>query len=338
MIREALAELVGGHSLSRGLAAEAMLEIMSGEATGAQIGAFVIALRLKGETVDEVVGLASAMRQKAITIDAGPGLLDTAGTGGDGKASFNVSTAAALVASAAGARVAKHGNRGASSACGSADVLEALGVAIDLGPAATAAAIRETGFGFLFAPLYHPSMAHAGPVRKELGIRTVFNLLGPLSNPAGAQYQIVGAPDPRIAGLLAQALCELGCQRALVFNGEDGLDELTVSGKTRIWEVEGGAISNYWVDPLDWGLARSSLEAIRGGSATVNAEITRGVLEGESGPRRDVVILNAAAGLMVAGMAASWAEGLALAGEAIDSGRAGVKLGQVIAFGQSRRA
>jgi anthranilate phosphoribosyltransferase len=324
---EYLNRLARGESLSEPQAAQAMELIMRDEATPIQIAGFITALRVKGETVDELAGLARTARALAtpIHVDDPGSLLDTCGTGGDGSGSFNISTLAAIVAAACGARVAKHGNRASSSTCGSADVLEALGVRIDLAPDAVAACIREAGIGFLFAPVFHPSFRFATLPRRELGIRTVFNVLGPLCNPAGARRQALGVPEPGLAGKMAEVLDRLGVERALVFHSE-GLDELSTTGPSLVIEMLDGERRSYQLDATELGLPRASPEDLRGGGPAENAAIARELLQGASGPRRDVVLLNASAALRAAGIARDWREGLALSAEALDQGRAAAVL------------
>ena len=319
---EALAKLVKCESLTEDEAASAFEEIMRGDATPVQIAGFLVALRMKGESVDEITGFARAARAVATPIQIDGALLDTCGTGGDGLATFNISTLSAIVASASGARVAKHGNRAASSMCGSADVLEELGVKIDLGPEGVARCVEEAGIGFLFAPVFHPSFRFAGVPRRELGMRTVFNALGPLCNPAGAKYQALGVADGSTAGKMAEVLMRLGVERAIVFHASDGMDELSVSSPSHVIEIDGER-KEYELDPLELGLQRAPVEAMRGGGPEENARIAREVLQGGKGPRRDAVLLNAAAALRAADLADSWKDGLGLAAEAIDSGRAG---------------
>jgi anthranilate phosphoribosyltransferase len=319
---EAIAKLVRCESLTEGEAASAFEEIMRGDATPVQIAGFLVALRMKGETVDEITGFASTARAIATPIEIDGALLDTCGTGGDGLATFNISTLSAIVAAACGAKVAKHGNRAASSMCGSADVLEQLGVKIDLGPEGVARCIDEAGIGFLFAPVFHPSFRFAGVPRRELGLRTVFNVLGPLCNPAGAKYQALGVADASMAGKMADVLLRLGVERAIVFHAGDGMDELSVSSPSVVIEID-GTRKEYELDPAELGLARAPVDTMRGGGPEENARIARQVLQGEKGPRRDVVLLNAAAALRAAGLAGSWKDGLGIAAEAIDSGRAG---------------
>lgn len=322
MIRDAIERVVEGGALSMEEAAAVMDEIMSGDATPAQFGAFVTALRIKGESVDEIAGMARAMRAHALQVNAGGDLVDTCGTGGDGAGTFNVSTTAAFVAAGAGARVAKHGNRAMSGACGSADVLEALGAKIDLSPDGVAECIDKTGFGFMFAQRYHPSMRFAAPPRREIGIRTVFNILGPLTNPAGASAQVIGVADASSAAKMAAALERLGSARALVARGNDGMDEITIADSTRIWELRDGAVSEYEIAPEDFGLQRSALAAIGAADAGQSAATLRAVLAGKPGAARDIALLNAAAALAAAGIAASLQEGVAAAAAAIDSGAA----------------
>ncbi|MBI4730153.1 MAG: anthranilate phosphoribosyltransferase [Acidobacteria bacterium] len=333
---ECLARLLRGEDLGERDAAAAMREIMGGEATPAQIGAFLVALRAKGETADEIVGLARTMRDFSLKVEVEGPLIDTCGTGGDRAGTVNISTMAALVAAGAGARVAKHGNRAASSRCGSADLLEALGVAIDLEPDGVASCIREAGIGFCFAPLFHPAMKHAGPVRREIGIPTVFNFLGPLTNPAGATRQTVGVADPFMAPKMAEALLRLGSERALVFRGDDGLDELTTTTTSRIWEVGPQVVENS-LDPRDLGISLVPAAALAGSGPRENAKSCESVLAGDPGPVRDAVALNAAAALLVGGLAGDWADGLARAREAIDSGAARGALERLRAASQSAR-
>lgn len=322
MIRDAIERVVGGGALSMEEAAAVMDEIMSGDATPAQFGAFVTALRIKGESVDEIAGMARAMRAHALRVNAGDNLVDTCGTGGDGAGTFNVSTTAAFVAAGAGARVAKHGNRAMSGACGSADVLEALSAKIDLSPEGVADCIDKTGFGFMFAQRYHPSMRFAAPPRREIGIRTVFNILGPLTNPAGATAQVIGVADANSAAKMAAALERLGSARALVARGNDGMDEISIADATRIWELRDGAVSEYEIAPEDFGLQRAPLADIRAADAGQSAATLRDVLAGKPGAARDIALLNAAAALVAAGSAAALQEGVAAAAAAIESGAA----------------
>jgi len=319
---EAIDKAVRSENLTEDEAASTFAEIIRGDATPVQIAGFLVALRMKGETVDEITGFARTARAMATPIQVDGSLLDTCGTGGDGLATFNISTLSALVAAACGAKVAKHGNRAASSMCGSADVLEQLGVKIDLGPDGVSRCIEDAGIGFMFAPVFHPSFRFAGVPRRELGLRTVFNVLGPLCNPAGAKYQALGVADGSMAGKMAEVLIRLGVEKAIVFHAGDGMDELSVSGPSFVIEIDGER-KEFELDPRELGLAAAPVEAMRGGGPEENARIAREVLEGASGPRRDVVLLNGAAALRAAGLAGSWKDGLGLAAEAIDSGRAG---------------
>jgi anthranilate phosphoribosyltransferase len=332
---QAIGKLVRGESLTEAEAAQAMDTIMAGDATPAQIAGFMVALRMKGETIEEITGLARTVRAHATPMQAPADVLDVVGTGGDGLGTFNISTLSAIVAAACGAPVAKHGNRAASSLCGSADVLEALGVKIDLGPEGVARCIDEAGIGFMFAPLFHPSFKYAGGPRRELGVRTVFNILGPLCNPAHAPYQALGVAETGLADRVVEVLSRLGVKRVLVFHASDGMDELSVSGPSRVVEILDGKRSEYELDPTSLGLPRSEPGAVRGGTPAENAAIAREVLDGAHGPRRDVVLLNAAAALRAAGRARDWQEGLALAGRALDEGDAGQVLERWIAVSQS---
>jgi len=332
MIREAIDAIVNqGRSLREEEAAAVMEEIMSGEATPAQLAAFLVALRLKGETVEEIAGMARVMRAKALRVPfEGASLLDTCGTGGDRMGTFNVSTAAAFVAAGAGAIVAKHGNRAMTSQCGSADVLEALGARIDLPPEGVAHCLREVGVGFMFAPTFHPAMRFAAGPRREIGVRSVFNILGPLTNPAGAKAQVLGVADAAIGEKMTQVLGRLGCRHALVVHGEDGLDEMTLGGSTLVYELKGGDIRSYRVTPEEVGLHQASGQAVKGGSPQENAAAIRAVFGGEQGPLRDIVLLNSAAALVAADKVATLVEGVTLAAQAIDSGAAGEKLSRFI--------
>ena len=318
---EVIAKLVRCESLSEAEASAAFETIMRGDATPVQIAGFMVALRMKGETVEELTGFARTARALATPIEVEGALLDTCGTGGDGLATFNISTLAAIVAGACGAKVAKHGNRAASSLCGSADVLEQLGVKIDLAPDGVARCIEQAGIGFLFAPIFHPSFRFAGVPRRELGVRSVFNILGPLCNPAGAKYQALGVADAMLAGKMADVLGRLGVERAIVFHAGNGMDELSTSSPSLVIEIDGGR-KEYQLDPVDVGLKPSDSQAVRGGGPVDNARIAREVLEGAVGPRRDVVLLNAAAALRASGRAKDWREGIGAAAEAIDTGRA----------------
>jgi anthranilate phosphoribosyltransferase len=328
-----LARLLDGHDLSRAEAREAMNTIMSGEATPAQIGGFLVALRLKGETADEIAGCAEAMRAHVLAVHPQrEDLVDTAGTGGDGGRTFNISTAAALVAAAAGAGVAKHGNRAVSSASGSADVLEALGFELELPPERIAHSIDTLGFGFLFAPTHHPAMKHAAPVRKELAARTVFNVLGPLTNPAGARAQVVGVYSPDLVKTLAEVLATLGARRAFVVHGAGGIDELSPAGPNLVYEVVDGGVQEREIDPLELGIARCAPEELRGGSPEENATAIRDVFAGGDGGRRDAILLNAAGAIAAGGHAEDLREGLELAREAVEAGAAAERLEVLIAF------
>ncbi|MCS7207283.1 MAG: anthranilate phosphoribosyltransferase [Dehalococcoidia bacterium] len=333
-MREILELVVARRSLSQEQARQAMQTIMDGQATPAQVAGFLVALRMKGETAEEVAGMAQAMRAKALRVEVPFPLLDTCGTGGDRAGTFNFSTAAAIVCAAAGAKVAKHGNRAVSSASGSADLLEACGVRIALGPEGVAQCIREVGIGFCFAPVFHPAMKHAAPVRRELGIRTVFNILGPLTNPAGAQFQVLGVADPGMGEMLAQVLRLLGVRRAWVVHGEDGLDELTLCAPTRVWDVQTDGLRFFTLTPEGVGLPRARPEDLKGGTPQENAQRLWALLKGERGPLRDGVVLNAGAGLVVYGLAGTLAEGIRLAQEAVDSGRAGALLERWVAVSQ----
>jgi anthranilate phosphoribosyltransferase len=328
-----LARLLDGHDLTRDEAREAMNTIMSGEATPAQIGGFLVALRLKGETADEIAGCAEAMRAHVLAVHPKrEDLVDTAGTGGDGGRTFNISTAAALVAAAAGAGVAKHGNRAVSSASGSADVLEALGFELELPRDRIAESIDTLGFGFLFAPTHHPAMKHAAPVRKELAARTVFNVLGPLTNPAGARAQVVGVYSPDLVKTLAEVLAALGARRAFVVHGAGGIDELSPAGPNLVYEVVDGGVREREIEPLELGIARCAPEVLRGGSPEANAAAIREVFAGGDGGRRDAIILNAAGAIAAGGHAEDLREGLELARQAVESGAAAERLEALIAF------
>jgi anthranilate phosphoribosyltransferase len=317
--------------LTSGEAAAAMSAIMRGEAAPAQIAGLLVGLAMKGERPAELVGLAQAMRANAVRVPAAPGaVFDTCGTGGDRSGTFNISTAAAIVLAASGTRVAKHGNRSVSSRCGSADVLEALGVNVQAPPEVAAGCLAEAGMAFLFAPTFHPAMKHAAQARKDLGVRTAFNLLGPLTNPAGPARQIVGVPRPDFTELLARTLMLLGSERAWVVHGADGLDELSTTGYTKVSECRGGAVQTFYVHPADFGLPKASPASLMGGDAVANAAIVRSVLAGTAGHPRDVVLLNAGAALFVAGRAETVRAGIAQAAEAIDSGRASEVLARLV--------
>jgi anthranilate phosphoribosyltransferase len=335
MIREAIAKVVSGRSLDMEEAASVMGEIMEGEATPAQLGAFLTALRLKGETAEEIAGMATVMREKALRVEVPGPLVDSVGTGGDGKNTFNISTAAAFVAAAAGLKVAKHGNRAASSSCGSADVLEALGVKIELTPASVARCVEEVGMGFMFAQAFHPAMRHAGPVRREIGIRTVFNILGPLTNPAGVQHLLLGVADQQLTETMARVLALLGVDHALVVHGHGGLDELSLSGENSVWEVRGGEVGHWTLKSADTGLPLRSTEDIRGGTKEENAETMRRIFEGETGPIRDIVLLNSAGVLLAGNRVGTIKQGIQTAAEIIDGGGALEKLEDLVALSQN---
>lgn len=322
MIKELIKKVVRKVDLSQAQMHDLFGEIMSGKTTPAQIGAFLAALRMKGETVEEITGAARAMREMAVHIQAGKRVVDTCGTGGSEARTFNISTTAAFVVAGSGLKVAKHGNRSASGQCGSADVLEALGVKLDVGPDAVQRCILEINIGFLYAPLFHDAMRYAVVPRSEIGIRTIFNILGPLSNPANATSQIVGVYDARLTEVLAKVLKNLGSERAFVVHGMDSLDEITITGKTRISELKAGRIRTYYVTPEAFGLKRSRLEDIEGGSAKENARIIISILKGERGPKRDIVLLNASAALVAGFRAKNFREGIKLAAESIDSRKA----------------
>jgi len=334
MIKEAIDTLVSGNSLSMEQAKEVMKEIMEGEATPAQFGAFVTALRLKGETVQEIAGMARAMREKATPVAVSGPVVDTCGTGGDASQTFNISTTAAFVVTGAGAKVAKHGNRGMSSGCGSADVLDALGVKIDLGAKEVERCLEEVGIGFMFAPIFHPAMKYATVPRREIGIRTVFNILGPLTNPAGAPAQLLGVADGSLTMKMAEVLSLLGCRHALVVHGEDGLDEITLGGRTTVCELIGDEITRYYIEPEEFGFSRVSIASLSGGPPQESAAIIRRVLGGEKGPQRDIVLINAAAALVAGDLAENLEQGVRIAAEAIDSGKALEKLEGLIKISQ----
>jgi anthranilate phosphoribosyltransferase len=331
VVTRAIDAVCAGDHLTSDHAAAVLAEIMEGRASEVQTGAFLIALRAKGETVPELVGLARTMRSLATPVATSrTDLVDTAGTGG-GPSTFNVSTTAALVAAAAGCAVAKHGNRSSTSKCGSADLLEALGVDIELEPEQVGRCIDEVGFGFMFAPRHHKAMAHVVPVRKELAVRTIFNFLGPLTNPAGARRQLLGVSDRHYQETIAEALVGLGSERAMVVTAEDGVDELSIAARTRVIEVRDGGTEEHFVEPGDFGLATAELTDVAGGTPEENAAASRAVLAGEGGPRRDLVLLNAGAAIYVGGRAESLAEGVELAAFTIDSGAGGEMLERLIA-------
>lgn len=345
MIKKAIARIVERKDLTEGEMIEVMGQIMTGEATPAQIGAFITALRMKGETIDEITGAARVMREHATRIRAGKDLLDidrddinidretildVVGTGGDGTNTFNVSTTVAFVVSACGVKVAKHGNRSVSSLCGSADVLEKLGVNLDITPETVEQCIDRIGIGFLFAPALHGAMRYAIGPRREIGIRTIFNILGPLTNPAGADCQVMGVYRPGLVEKLADVLHRLGCRHGFVVHGMDGMDEITTTTETLVAEVTASGVSIRTIQPEELGFTRCSMDELRGGDATANADIVRSVLQGVAGPRRDIVLLNAAYALVAANRATTPEQGIALAAEAIDSGRAMEQLEKLI--------
>jgi anthranilate phosphoribosyltransferase len=330
ILTRAIDELCEGSHLTADHTSAVLAEVMEGRASEAQIAAFLIALRAKGETVPELVGLARTMRSLAAEVDVSDdSLVDTAGTGG-GPTTYNVSTTAALIAAGAGCRVAKHGNRSATSRCGSADLLEALGASIELGPDAVATCIEEIGFGFMFAPKHHAATRHVVPVRKELGVRTIFNMLGPLTNPAGARRQLLGVSDRTYQETIAEALIGLGCERALVVSADDGMDELSINSRTRVIEVAGGKTEEWFADAAELGLEPAPIESIAGGEPESNAEVVRRVLAGERGPALDVALLNGGAAIFVAGGAEDLAGGVAKAREAVESGDAADVLARLV--------
>jgi anthranilate phosphoribosyltransferase len=331
MFATLIEKLTRREDLTTDEASSAMAHIMDGQAAPAEIAGLLVALRLKGERPQEIVGLARTMRGRAVKLSQSyPDAFDTCGTGGDGAGTFNISSVVALVVAACGVLVAKHGNRSVSSRCGSADVFEALGVNVAAPASVVERALVETGIAFFFAPTFHPSMRHAGPVRRDLGVRTAFNLLGPLTNPAGALRQIVGVPRPELTELVARALALLGSERAWVVHGADGLDEISTTGYTKVSETRGGYVRTFYVHPSDFGVPKATPADLQGGDATVNAAIARQVLGGEPGPARDVVVLNAAAGLLVAGATATIGEGVERAADAIDQGEAARRLERLV--------
>jgi anthranilate phosphoribosyltransferase len=335
MIKEAIETAVNGRSLTFEQAAAVMEEIMIGEATPAQVAAFVTALRIKGETVDEIAGLATVMQAKATPVEVTSPVVDTCGTGGDGSSSFNISTTAAFIVAGAGLKVAKHGNRAMSSHCGSADVLEALGVKIELGAEAIAQCVETVGIGFMFAPNFHPAMKYAAAPRREIGIRTVFNILGPLTNPAKAKFQVIGVPSKELGEKIASVLHRLGTEHSLVVHGTDGMDEISISGKSLVWDINQHQVSPpYEIFPEDLGFMKASVTQIRGGTARQNARILRGILSGEVGVRRNIVIMNAAAALVAGNQASALKEGVCIAEKTIDSGKALAKLDELIKLSQ----
>jgi len=338
MIKEAIALLIDGKSLTMEQASGVMEEITTGNVTPTQFGAFVTALRIKGESADEIAGLASVMRAKSVRVETNESVIDIVGTGGDNSRSFNISTAAAFVAAGAGIKVAKHNNRAMTSQCGSADVLEALGMKIELDAAQVKDCIEKVGIGFMFAPLFHPSMKFAAAPRRELGVRTVFNILGPLTNPALVEAQVLGVASANLGEKMVRVLQRLGTKRALVVHGLNGMDEITVAGKSRVWELYDGEITRYDISPKDFGIAEASVDTLAGGTSEENAAILRSVLEGEKGPRRDAVVMNAAAGIALVNNAQgipALKEGVEIAIETIDSGKAMEKLEKLISLSRS---
>jgi anthranilate phosphoribosyltransferase len=341
MIKEAIALLIDSKSLTMAQAAGVMEEMTTGQVTPAQFGAFVTALRIKGETADEIAGLASVMRAKSVRVKTTDPVIDIVGTGGDNSRSFNISTTAAFVAAGAGIKVAKHNNRAITSQCGSADVLEALGIKIELDADQVKDCLEKVGIGFMFAPLFHPAMKFAAAPRREIGIRTIFNILGPLTNPALAQSQVLGVPGEELGAKMAQVLQRLGSKHALVVHSLNGMDEISVAGQSRVWELKDGKITEYQVSPQDFGLAAAGVETLAGGTPRENAAILRAVLEGEKGPRRDAVLMNAAAGIAVSQRTKNRSglpalkEGAEIARETIDSGRALDKLEKLVTLSQS---
>ena len=334
-IREAIDIVVSGKDLSMGDAASVMRQIMLGEATQAQLGSFLTALRLKGESTEEIAGMATVMREFALKVNVDGMLVDSVGTGGDGLNTFNISTAAAFVAAGAGLKVAKHGNRAASGTCGSADLLEELGVKIELSPEGVERCINESGIGFMFAQAFHPSMRHAGPVRREIGIRTVFNILGPLTNPAGAQSMLVGVAFPELSEQMAAVLNLLDTHHSIIVHGEGGLDEMTLSGDTSVWEVDGGKVSNWTLSVADTGLPVTPIAAVRGGDRAANAKTMRELLDGAGGPVRDYVLLNSAGVLLVGDLVSNIRDGVQMAAQAIDSGSAKDRMESMIEVSQA---
>jgi len=332
--REALGAVASGRTLTRDEARSAMGSVMAGEATPAQLGGLLAALHIRGETVDEIAGFASALRDVVVRVKVADDAIDIVGTGGDRSNSFNISTVSSIVTAAAGGRIAKHGNRAASSACGSADVLEALGVKIDLGAEGVARCVEEAHIGFMFAPRYHPAMRHAGPVRREIGIRTVFNVLGPLANPAGVRRMLLGVPSPALGEKIAGVLAELGTDHALVVHGEDGLDEISPSPPPPTWEVRGGSVREGRIEPEDFGVTPVGRAEIIGGDSAKNAAMARSVLDGAKGGARAAILLNAGAACYVAGLAPDLRQGARLAAEAIDSGEANDVLVRFVATSQ----
>ncbi len=335
MIQKAIETVVGGESLSRRGAAKAMNRIMSGEATPAQFGAFVTALRMKGETPEEIAGMVEAMREKSLHVDVDGPLVDTSGTGGDASGTFNISTTAGFVVAACGVKVAKHGNRAMSGASGSADVLEGLGVKIELSPEGVKRCIEEVGYGFMFAQTYHPSMKFAAGPRREIGIRTIFNVLGPLTNPAGAEAQLIGVADSSLAEKIATVLGMLGTSHALVVHGEDGMDEISLGAPTQIWELKGGEVSTYRVTPAELGFELVRRSDLKIESVAQSVRMVREVLHGAAGPTRNIVLVNASGAMLAADRVGTLREGINLAAQAIDTGAAKRKLDELVELSQT---
>jgi len=335
-VQQAIQEVVAGRRLSEEQAGCVARAVMAGDATPAQIGGLLVALRMRGETVDEIAGFVRAVREAAVPFRlAGDDLLDTCGTGGDGRGTFNISTACAFVAAAAGCRVAKHGNRSVSSRCGSADVLAELGVAIELPPEQTAASIEQIGIGFMYAPQYNPGARNAVSPRREIGVRSIFNTIGPLVHPAGAKRQLLGVYSPDVAANMAEALRRLGSKHCLVVHSDDGLDEISLSSPTQVTELKNGSIAAFRIEPREFGIVPAPIDSIAGGDSAENACMIRRVLDGETGPARDVVLLNGGAAIYAGGKSASIGEGVEQAREAIDSGAARRKLEALVEFGRS---
>ncbi len=324
--------LIDGEHLSRASARAVMHEVMAGNATEGQIAALLTVLRTKGETADEMTGFVEAMLDAALLVEIDSPVVDLVGTGGDGVGTFNISTTAAFIAAGAGVKIAKHGNRAASSPTGSADLLEALGLDLEMAPERTVQMVEEIGFGFFFAPRYHPAMRHAGPVRRQLGFRTVFNFLGPLCNPARARRYAVGVSDPQMARLMIEVLQNLGAETAFVFYGEDGMDELTTTGPSFIYRLRDGEVTHAEFTPEDFGVPRSDLEDVLGGDAAENIAITRAILRGEPGPKRNIALINAAPAIVAAGLAEGFVDAVALAAEALDAGNAAAVLDKMQRF------
>ncbi len=338
-VKQTIQAVVDGCELTEAEATQAMDAIMRGEVTSAQIGALVTALRMRGETVDEITGFATAMRNHALTVTLPPDertLVDTCGTGGDASGTFNISTTATFAIAGAGVRVAKHGNRAITSRCGSADLLEGLGVAIELAPEAVARCVQEVGVGFMFAPAFHPAMRFVGPTRREIGIRTVFNILGPLTNPAGARHQLIGVGHRGIAEKLARVLAKLGSEHVVLVHADEGLDEIGISGPTTVTEYDAGdgEIRSFQIAPQDFGLEAATIDQMQGGDTATNVAITRDILRGADGPRRAITLINAGAGIYAANGAATFGDGVEMAAAAIDSGRALIVLDQLVALSQ----